>query len=72
MTKVEDDGLDGLYDELVRAATAGNAGDYAACFEEDAVLMPPHAPVVQGRDRIRAWAADFFKTYTLGWRLDPA
>jgi uncharacterized protein (TIGR02246 family) len=65
VAKHEDKAVDGLYDELVRAATAGDSESYSACFEDDAVLMPPHAPVIQGRAGIREWAADFFKAYSL-------
>jgi uncharacterized protein (TIGR02246 family) len=40
-----------------KAYGGGDANTAAALYAEDAVLMPPHAPVVRGRDAIRAFLA---------------
>ena len=57
--------LDSLYDELVRAATTGNSEHYASLFVENAVLMPPGAAVVSGREAVRDWIDRFLKEYDL-------
>lgn len=39
-----------------------NAGDWAALvqlYTEDAVMMPPNAPVVEGRGALQAWLGQF-------------
>ena len=55
-----------LYDQLVAAAVGGDPDEYAALFTGDAVLMPPNAAVIAGRDAIRAWMRAFFRT----WRAE--
>jgi len=37
------------------AANAGDAAAWAALYTEDAVIMPPESPVVEGRGAIEAW-----------------
>ncbi len=57
--------LDTLYDELVAAATAGDAERYASLFVERGALMLPGAPVVAGRAAVRDWVDRFLKEYDL-------
>ena len=47
------------------AFTAGDADAVAACYAEDAVLWLPGAPMMRGRDAIRAGYADFFSHFTV-------
>jgi uncharacterized protein (TIGR02246 family) len=65
MTQDQKLAVQALYDELVGAVTAADPDAYADCFAEDAVLMPPNAPVVQGRQAIREWAKWLFGVYRL-------
>ena len=39
------------------AANAGDAGRWASLYTEDAVMMPPNSPVVEGRAPIESWLA---------------
>jgi uncharacterized protein (TIGR02246 family) len=40
-----------------KAYNGGDAATAAGLYAEDAVLMPPHAPVMRGRDSIRTFIA---------------
>ena len=39
------------------AANAGDAAGWAALYTEDAVMMPPNSPAVEGRAAIESWLA---------------
>ena len=39
------------------AANAGDAARWASLYTEDAVMMPPNSPVVDGRAAIESWLA---------------
>lgn len=53
-----------------RSYNAGDADTAAALYAEDAVLMPPHAPVARGRVAIRAFIAkDSADTKAAGLKL---
>jgi uncharacterized protein (TIGR02246 family) len=39
------------------AANAGDAARWASVYTEDAVMMPPNSPVVEGRAAIQSWLA---------------
>jgi len=39
------------------AANAGDAARWASLYTEDAVMMPPNSPVVEGREAIESWLA---------------
>jgi uncharacterized protein (TIGR02246 family) len=47
------------------AFEAGDADAVAQCYAPDAVLWLPGAPMMQGRDAIRAGYADFFAASTI-------
>ena len=47
------------------AFEAGDADAVAQCYAPDAVLWLPGAPMMQGRDAIRAGYADFFAAATI-------
>jgi ketosteroid isomerase-like protein len=38
-----------------------------ACYDEDAAVMPPDAPLVQGREALRIWVAKYFAEYQTRW-----
>ncbi|MFQ5797807.1 MAG: YybH family protein [Bacteroidota bacterium] len=46
----------------VQAVLAGDSAATGAQFTEDAVLMPPNQPLVEGRSDIGAWYASFTVT----------
>ncbi len=46
----------------VQAVLAGDSAATVAQFTEDAVLMPPNQPLVEGRSDIGAWYASFTVT----------
>src|SRR5687767_8647479 len=39
------------------AANAGDSAGWAALYTEDAVMMPPNSPAVEGRAAIESWLA---------------
>jgi len=39
------------------AANAGDAARWAALYAEDAVMMPPNTPAIEGRAAIESWLA---------------
>ena len=41
----------------VDAANAGDAARWASLYTEDAMMMPPNSPVVEGRAAIESWLA---------------
>lgn len=53
---------------FARLMTADNKGDVevvASCYHEDAVLMPPSGPPIQGRDLIKERYRSLFETARL-------
>ncbi|MCI0438383.1 MAG: SgcJ/EcaC family oxidoreductase [Chloroflexi bacterium] len=64
-TQTQLEAVNALYEQLVNAATSGDADRYAALFTDYAVLMPPNAPIVAGRAAIRHWASRFFQHWIL-------
>jgi uncharacterized protein (TIGR02246 family) len=44
-------------DAYLEAANAGDAARWASLYTEDAVMMPPNSPVVEGRAAIESWIA---------------
>ena len=47
----------GALDAYFSAANAGDAARWAALYTEDAVMMPPNSPTVEGRAAIESWLA---------------
>ena len=47
---------DGAEREIVEATMAEDWSRFAAGFTEDAIRMPPNAPLHEGREAIRQWA----------------
>ena len=52
--------------QTLRAALYnGDLDIFMALWSEDAVLMPPNAPSVTGREAIRSWAQDLFNQFAI-------
>ncbi|MFQ5811370.1 MAG: YybH family protein [Armatimonadota bacterium] len=49
--------IEGVIQEYVRTAMAGDPDAWAALWTEDAVKMTPNAPALEGRQAIRDWMA---------------
>lgn len=47
----------GALEAYFTAANAGDAARWAALYTEDAVMMPPNSPTVEGRAAIESWLA---------------
>src|SRR4029079_11778720 len=45
-----------LYNEM-KAANSKDAAAWAAVYAEDAIVLRPHAPAVEGREAIQKWLA---------------
>ena len=43
-----------VFDDYIVAGNAGDAAAIAVCFTDDAILMPPNAPAVVGREAIQS------------------
>jgi uncharacterized protein (TIGR02246 family) len=50
------EGINLLQQRVDQAIVAGDTEAYVALITVDAVLMPPNAPAVVGREAIRAWS----------------
>ena len=61
MNSNDKDSIRALLAEYDRVCATGDAAAYAALYTDDAVLMPPNAPTVEGRPAIENWAKDIFK-----------
>ena len=48
-----------------QTAAASSAGDLAALFTDDAIVMAPNAPALVGKEAIRTWAQGLFDQFTL-------
>jgi uncharacterized protein (TIGR02246 family) len=49
--------LRAAFDAYLNAANGGDAELWAALYTEDAVMMPPNGPAVDGRTAIESWLA---------------
>ena len=47
----------GALEAYFTAANAGDAARWASLYTEDAVIMPPNSPTVEGRAAIESWLA---------------
>jgi uncharacterized protein (TIGR02246 family) len=45
------------FDAEMNAANAADAAGWAALYTQDAIVLRPHAPAVQGREAIQQWLA---------------
>lgn len=53
------DALNGMFVETAKYFAARNFAEWATQFSEDAVLQPPHAPMLRGRSAIQAYGEGF-------------
>jgi ketosteroid isomerase-like protein len=51
----------------VDAINSNDTKRVMACYDRDAVVMPPDRPLVQGHAAIRKWVADYFKAFKTHW-----
>jgi uncharacterized protein (TIGR02246 family) len=58
-----------MYDKRSARMQARGADGYAEVSANDAVLMPPSAPAIVGRNAIRRWAQNFFSRYTIKFSI---
>jgi len=64
--------LDVTRDAHVAALNAGDADGWVACFDPDAVQMPPNEPANVGIDCIRAWSHAFLSAFRVEFSVAPA
>jgi ketosteroid isomerase-like protein len=53
-----------------RAYNAGDVDGIAALLTEDAVVMPPNAPIVEGRSAIKSWYREHFTNRVVPAKTD--
>ena len=71
-TAADEAALKGITTEWLKAYNEGDVEKIVAMYTEDAVLMPPHAPVANGHAGIRAFlATDTAAAKTAGIKLVP-
>jgi uncharacterized protein (TIGR02246 family) len=57
LTASDEAALRQALDTEMKAANAADAAGWAAVYTQDAVVLRPHAPAVQGREAIQQWLA---------------
>lgn len=57
--------LNALRDQFMAAENAGNAAEVANLYTDDAIVMAPHEPAVEGRQAILASLQAFFQNNTV-------
>jgi uncharacterized protein (TIGR02246 family) len=65
------EGLDRVRATHVAALNAGDASAWAACFDTDAVQMPPNALPNIGTDRIQEWTQGFLAAFRAEFSIVP-
>src|SRR5262245_22992295 len=64
--------VDKVRDEFTAAFNAGDAAKVAGLYAPDAVVMPPHQPVIAGPDAIEKYNKAFFDMYTAKIKISSA
>ena len=59
LTEQDQASIRGMFDATVGYIRAGDWAVWAGQYSEDAVLHPPNAPMVNGREAIQAWGEAF-------------
>jgi uncharacterized protein (TIGR02246 family) len=54
-----------MIDDFVAAENAGDIEAIMARTTDDAVMMPPNAPAITGKNAVRAWREDFLSQFTI-------
>jgi hypothetical protein len=57
LTANDEASLRQILDNEMKAANARDAAAWAAVYTEDAIVLRPHAPAVEGREAIQKWLA---------------
>lgn len=68
-TEVDEEAIRAWLDRLFANTNAGDFNAYGDFWAEDAMLLSPDAPVVEGRETILAYARPFFEEYTISQRF---
>lgn len=55
------------HDNYVKAINSNDTDRVMACYDKDAVVMPPDSPLVMGRANLRKWVDGYFKTTKTHW-----
>jgi ketosteroid isomerase-like protein len=69
--QTEMEGLDRARAIHVSALNAGDANAWAACFDNDAVQMPPNQPPNVGTGRIQDWTRGFLAAFCAEFSIVP-
>ncbi len=70
-TNAEMEALDRVRAIHVAALNAGDASAWAACFDADAVQMPPNQPPNVGTERIQEWTQGFLAAFGAEFSIAP-
>src|SRR6266852_2985591 len=57
LTPSDEAALRQALDTEMKAANAADAAGWASVYAQDAIVLRPHAPAVQGREAIQQWLA---------------
>jgi ketosteroid isomerase-like protein len=55
------------YVEAINSNETERVTAVMACYDKDAAVMPPDAPLVHGHEALRKWVAKYFKEYRTTW-----
>lgn len=55
------------HDAYVEAINSNNLENFLDMLTDDVVFMAPNAPIMVGKDELRAWATPYLDAYTVGW-----
>ena len=55
------------HDAYVEAINSNNLDNFLDMLTYDVVFMAPNAPIMVGKDELRAWATPYLDAYTVGW-----
>jgi uncharacterized protein (TIGR02246 family) len=69
--QIQLEGLDRARAIHVAALNAGDASVWAACFDADAVQMPPNQPPNIGSERIKEWTRGFLAAFRAEFSIVP-
>ncbi|MFG0246537.1 MAG: YybH family protein [Phycisphaerales bacterium JB052] len=55
------------HDAYVEAINSNNLENFLGMLTDDIVFMAPNAPMMTGKDTLRAWATPYLDAYTVKW-----
>jgi ketosteroid isomerase-like protein len=76
--EADDEAIRAMYEQRLEQIQGGSdlesiVAAYMSVLAEDAVMMPPNAPPVEGTEAVENWVREFFATYELDvhdWPMD--